>query len=491
MHPDEPDVRRQAIQDDQIRLLQAAHPEIAVTSADATGPRRPGQPFGILFREGQLLVRPDVADEVERFVRARGHDVERTPHSPLRSARHREPRPQGGAFSPAVDRDGDGADGDVGGDVGGAGGGGEDEVPALLAVSGVEPATGIPELSRVIHETFGADADGFPSASPRHAFYMTPVRVLCPATEPAEVTRDDLVYPRMGDRYRGLGARVAVLDTGFIASAAAHCHWLGDISDYDPDPLDRFDLALVADMPDGYIDPYAGHGTFIAGVLRRVAPSASVHIRRLDVNLRAVFANSPTYSADIVDEMHIPDHIRAALHLGQTVLSLSAGGPTLDNHPPLSFRGIRPLLEHHRAVLVAAAGNDASSDPFWPAALPWVTGVGALDASMTAVAAYSNTGANASVYAPGTDLVNAYACGDYECFQPPDTGHIRHFHGLARWSGTSFATPVVAGLVAARMSVQNQDAPTALAGLLHAANTWHVMAGVGPTLMPEYTDLGI
>ena len=476
MNLDEPDDRRQAIQDDQLRLLQAAHPEIAVTSADAQGPRRPGEPFGILFREGQLLVRPDVADDVERFVRGRGHHVDRSPHSPMHSPGQRGDPQTGDDRDRPVDADHGGLD---------------DEVPALLSVPGVEPASGIPELCRLIHDTFGADADGFPSASPRHAFYMTPVRVLCPATEPAAVSRDDLVYPPMGERYRGLGAQVAILDTGFIASAAAHCHWLRDISDFDADPLDKFDLELVADMPDGYIDPYAGHGTFIAGVLRRVAPSASVHIRRLDINLRAVFANSPTYSADIVDEMHIPDHIRAALHLGQTVVSLSAGGPTLDNHPPLSFRGIRKLLDRHRAVLVAAAGNDATPDPFWPAALPWVTGVGALDTSMTSVADYSNTGANARVYAPGTDLVNAYACGDYECFQPPNTGQIRHFHGLARWSGTSFATPVVAALVAARMSVQDEDAPTALARLLEAADSGHVMTGVGPTLMPEYTDLGI
>ena len=164
---------------------------------------------------------------------------------------------------------------------------------------------------------------------------------------------------------------------------------------------------------------------------------------------------------------------------------------TLDDQPPLSFRGIRRLLDRDDAVLVTAAGNDSSAQPFWPAALQWVTGVGALDAARTGLASFSNFGGNADVYAPGTDIVNAYACGQYECFQPPNQGEVRHFHGLAKWSGTSFATPVVAGLVAARMAKQGETAPAALAALLKIADSAHVMPGVGPTLMPEYTDLGI
>jgi len=263
------------------------------------------------------------------------------------------------------------------------------------------------------------------------------------------------------------------------------------VVDFDPDPVDAFDVTTMQDRPDHFIDPYAGHGTFITGIIKRIAPAAVMQVRRLDIDLRAAFTDWPEYSADLVDEMHIADHIRAALWSGQQVISLSAGGPTLDGHPPLSFRGLHSLFADFGAVLVAAAGNEGSAEPFWPAALPWVTGVGALDASQAARASYSNFGVNADVYAPGTALVNAYARGRYRCVQPPNAGTVRHFRGRARWSGTSFATPVVAGLVAARMAAHDETAPQALESLLACAATSHDLPGTGPTLAPEYPDLGV
>jgi Subtilase family len=468
---DQPD--RMAVLDDQIALIRSAHPDLAFTAVDGVSPREPGQDFGFVFRENRLLVRPDVADEVLRFLQGRRTAASVVPTGALSSDHIRAVRPD----VSAADLDQVDALGS--------------HLPVALHLPECEPVRGVPEISRLLHETFGPDDEGFPAASPHHAFFMTPHGPLCPATEPAEVGRADRVYPAMGRPGSGAGSAVAVLDTGFVRSAAGHFHWLRGVSQWDPDRLDRFDVTHLTEDPDGFIDPYAGHGTFIAGVIGRIAPAADLHVRRLDIDLRQIFTHWPTYAADIVDELHLPDHIRMALFQGRKVISVSAGGPTLDDRPPLSFRGIRPLLERDEAVLVTAAGNESSAQPFWPAALDWVTGVGALDASRTAVADYSNVGVNADVYAPGTDLVNAYACGQYECFQPPNAGQVRRFYGLARWSGTSFATPVVAGLVAARMSAQAETAPAALAALLKVAETAHVLAGVGPTLMPEYPDLGI
>ena len=476
----DPIERLQQIQDHQLRLIQAAHPDIAVTGEDGTDARGEGQPFGILFKDGQLLVRPDVADDVVAFIRDRGHRAERAETMPLLAGPGGAPGASDQLARTAKD---DGLDLDRAQEVAG-------QLSSLIRLPECEPVRAVPDVCRAVRAEFGADEDGFPAISPRHVFYMTPTRILCPATEPEVVTRADRVYPHLRDEKAGYGTSVAVLDTGFIRAAAGHCFWLRGITDFDPDPLDKFDLDQLIDSPDGYIDPYTGHGTFIAGIIRRIVPAAEMHVKRLDIDLRNVFT-SPTYAADIADEMHIPDHIRRAAWSGQKVISLSAGGPTLDDLPPLSFRGVRRVLERHDAVLIASAGNDSTTDPFWPAAFDWTTGVGALDAATTGIAGFSNTGINANVFAPGTDIVNAFACGDYECFQPPDVGTIRHFHGLAKWSGTSFATPIVAGLVAARMAAQNETAPAAVAALLAIAAASHDLPGVGPTLVPEYTDLGI
>ncbi len=301
-------------------------------------------------------------------------------------------------------------------------------------------------------------------ATPDHVVYVTPAGGCCPATEPEEpdtlLPRPALATTAPGD---GQDVLVSVVDTGWLPEAAENpgTPWLqgvtGDVEHYQAEA----------------IRPYAGHGTFVAGVVRCLAPSAQVRVEGFLVNGGAVF------------ESELIKQLEDSLQHAPDIITMSAGTSTRQNRDLLSFQVFweTRLSRLKGTVLVVAAGNDGAREPFWPAAFPWTVSVGALDPEGRR-AEFSNFGSWVDVYAPGVDLVNAYATGTYVATEPPDVGDERHFDGLARWSGTSFSTPVVAGLIAARMSKTGENARQAADSLLATARS-HAIPGVGARITPE------
>ena len=138
-------------------------------------------------------------------------------------------------------------------------------------------------------------------------------------------------------------------------------------------------------------------------------------------------------------------------------------------------------------MLVAAAGNDSWAAPFWPAAFPWAVGVGSLDRDGR-VSEFSNFGVSADVFALGRNIVNAFPDGTFVCHETPDKGDVRVFStGMARWSGTSFAAPIVAGLIAREISVSGSSAKEARdAVLARAVHDSDPMIGPHLELHPSF-----
>jgi len=285
----------------------------------------------------------------------------------------------------------------------------------------------------------------------------------CPATEPDPVAAWAMPDPvATTDHSAGEGIRVVVVDTGLDLRAVAAHTWLAGVEG-DADP------AIGA----GVLGPYAGHGTFIAGVVRCLAPRAEVIVRNVFHTGGATFESDLVEALDRVLHDDSPD-----------VISMSAGARTFDPTGLLSLNVFHETrLRHHKGVvLVAAAGNDSSRRPFWPAAAGWTVSVGALSTNWRTRADFSNFGGWVDVYAPGEGLVNAFPAGTYAYHEPPARPDA-HFTGMARWSGTSFSTPVMAGLIAARMSRTGENGRDAAAALLAEARTT-VLPGVGAAIFP-------
>lgn len=314
---------------------------------------------------------------------------------------------------------------------------------------------GVNEALTAIDSHVGAGA-----ATPNHLLSVSPVH-LCPATEPDVVPADAPPLPSVGPA-AGSGVSVYVVDTGLLADAATH-PWLAGVTGEEEKLTTAADGSVE-------IPPYAGHGTFIAGITRCVAPEAAVHV----TNVLSL--------AGATLETEVVKHLDAALGLGPDIISLSAGGTSRNDLPLLGFEMFWERYRKHKGtVLVAAAGNNSGRRPFWPAALPGVVSVGALSADLRSRAYFSDYGPWVDVYAPGERLINAFAHGSYAYHEPPRTGERKEFWGMALWSGTSFATPVVAGLIAARMSRTGENGRRAADAVLAAARA-QALPGVGPVL---------
>ena len=308
-------------------------------------------------------------------------------------------------------------------------------------------------------------------AKPEHKIYVCPWT--CPASEPGEVPDSAPPVPPPGQDAGnrripwtgndGEGVSVVIVDTGLIPQVAADHPWLAGVDGAEENPY----------AADGTIVPYGGHGTFVAGILRCVAPRASVFVERafdiagadFETRLASSLADALEHDPDImVFTFTAATHRNSSLH-------------TFDDFYERRLRHRKGL------VVLAPAGNDHASNRMWPAAHPDVIAVGALAANGRERAHFSNYGRWVDVYAPGEDLVNAFPDGTYVCSEPPHAGERRQFQGMAKWSGTSFSTPVVAGLIAARMSQTGESAQQAADALLRFAVS-QAIPGVGPVLYP-------
>lgn len=208
--------------------------------------------------------------------------------------------------------------------------------------------------------------------------------------------------------HTGEGVRVAVVDTGVDATH--------------PDLAGRVTSVFSAFDSPATTDP-SGHGTHVAGIVAAAQGAPPTTGVAPDARVLAV----RVMGADGVGtHSNIAAGIIAAVDAGADVVNLSLGGPESTD---VLASGVAYAVDRG-VVVVAAAGNENTTAPSYPAAYPGVLAVAATTRS-DARAPFSNTGPHLDLSAPGFAITSTVPAGHRDVL-----------------SGTSQAAPFVAGTAA-------------------------------------------
>jgi subtilisin family serine protease len=229
---------------------------------------------------------------------------------------------------------------------------------------------------------------------------------------------------------QGAGAVVAILDTGVDVGG----------SDGLTNVLEGRDMVYGRSVEDVY-----GHGTHVAGTVGQRTDNgrgaAGIAHQASILPVKVLGDNGSGWISDIAQG------VEWAADNGADVINMSFG-----SFGRSSTMAAAVQYAHSKGVvLVGAAGNEDTSSLIYPAGYDEVISVGATTPS-DRLASFTNWGDDLDIVAPGVDI---YQEVEY-----------RGSFYISGWSGTSMASPHVAG-VAALLKSLGVDDPVKVRALLH------------------------
>jgi PKD repeat protein len=196
-----------------------------------------------------------------------------------------------------------------------------------------------------------------------------------------------------------------------------------------PNLVPGYDVAFDTDNPMPN-DPNMTHGTHVAGIVG-AATNNGIGVSSIGFNLKIMPVKSSSESQVVTDAYA---GVVWAADNGADVINMSWGGSGFSQ----TGQNILNYAYEAGCVNVAASGNDNVSDVFYPAGYDNVLSVSSTT-STDAKSGFSNFGAWVDVAAPGSNILSTY----HNNFNPS-------YNAI---SGTSMASPMVAGLAGLVLSV--------------------------------------
>ncbi len=280
------------------------------------------------------------------------------------------------------------------------------------------------------------------------------------------------LIPKAGLRGRGKNVNIGVVDLGFFDPAkAGHPRWMSN----------GVVIDKTMDLPDpGIVHyPYVGHGNAIVGILKQLAPAATVYTSTIE--------SQPSDAPGGTTDRRLAAAIERLLCEQRIhILVVPFGGSTRHGTMPITERVLEPHLGS--TLVVASAGNDGLDPTMYPATDPDIVGTGAwkrraadlgwLAKTCSTVASpasaigslsladWSNKGISVQLGAAGVAVPAPFVSETLKIMSgtqdKPAGVRSAHFSGWALFTGTSFAAAVAAGCIAGEVGGSCCPTPEAL-----------------------------
>jgi subtilisin family serine protease len=251
----------------------------------------------------------------------------------------------------------------------------------------------------------------------------------------------DYIY----DPSAGEGACAYIIDTGIYT---AHDEFEG-----------RATFVKNYDTVDGTDADMYGHGTHVAGTIGSKTYGVAKKAKLFAMKACNQNGDCPLSGVIAAIGDTITDSKQRDCPKG-VVINMSLGAPNADWGSIKD--AVKQAVDAGIFIAVAAGNENDDSSKYSPASSPGVCAAGAVD-NADVIASFSNYGKPVAVFAPGVDVLSTYNAGQ---------------GATTLMSGTSMASPHLAGLGAYLLALDGNVSPAALCKKIQTLSTKNVVTGI-------------